>query len=71
MVKNPSAVQEMRVLSLVQVNTLKKKMAIHSSIPAWEIPWTVEPGRLQSIGLQYKYRSNCYAQFKQQLYDER
>ena len=31
---------------------LKKEMATHSSIPAWEIPWTEEPGRLQSIGLQ-------------------
>ena len=30
----------------------EKKMATHSSILAWRIPWTVEPGRLQSIGLQ-------------------
>ena len=31
---------------------LEKEMATHSSIPAWEIPWTEEPGGLQSIGLQ-------------------
>ena len=31
---------------------LEKEMATHSSIPAWEIPWTDEPGGLQSIGLQ-------------------
>ena len=30
---------------------LEKEMATHSSIPAWEIPWTEEPGRLQSMGL--------------------
>ena len=32
--------------------SLEKEMATHSSILAWEIPWTEEPGRLQSIGLQ-------------------
>ena len=31
---------------------LEKEMAMHSSIPAWEIPWTKEPGRLQSMGSQ-------------------
>ena len=31
---------------------LEKEMATHSSIPAWRIPWTEEPGRLQSMGLQ-------------------
>ena len=31
---------------------LEKEMATHSSIPAWEMPWTEEPARLQSIGLQ-------------------
>ena len=51
-VKNPSAVQEMRVLSLGQEDPLEKEMAAHSSILAWEIPWTQEPGRLQSTGLQ-------------------
>lgn len=33
-------------------DSLEKKMAIHSSIRAWKIPWTEEPGRLQSIGSQ-------------------
>ena len=31
---------------------LEKEMATHSSIPAWEVPWTEEPGRLQPMGLQ-------------------
>ena len=52
MVKNPPAVQETWVQSLGQENPLEKKMATHSSIPPWEIPWTEEPGRLQSLGLQ-------------------
>ena len=41
--------QEARVWSLGQENPLERKMAIHSSILAWEIPWTEEPSRLQSI----------------------
>ena len=41
--------QEMRVLSLGQKDPLVEKMATHSSILAWEIPWTEEPGRLQSM----------------------
>ena len=41
--------QETRVWSLGQENPLERKMAIHSSILAWEIPWTEEPSRLQSI----------------------
>ena len=52
MVKNPPAKQETWVHSLGQENPLEKKIATHSSIPAWEIPWTEEPGRLQSLGLQ-------------------
>ena len=51
-VKNPPAKQETWVQSLGQENPLEKKMATHSSIPPWEIPWTEEPGRLQSLGLQ-------------------
>ena len=42
----------MWVPSLGQGDTLKKEMATHSSILAWRIPWTEEPGWLQSIGLQ-------------------
>jgi len=52
MVKNLPAVQQTRVGSLGQEDTLEKEMATHSSILAWEIPWTEEPGGLQSIGLQ-------------------
>ena len=40
------------VQSLGWEDPLKKEMATHSSILAWEIPWTEEPGRLQSMGLQ-------------------
>ena len=45
-------IQEMQLPSLGQEDPLEKKMAAHSSILAWEIPWTEEPGGLQSIGLQ-------------------
>ena len=44
--------QEMRVRSLVREDPLEKAMATHSSILAWEIPWTEESGRLQSMGPQ-------------------
>ena len=44
--------QEMQVRSLGQEDPLEKEMATHSSILAWEFPWTEEPGGLQSIGLQ-------------------
>ena len=43
---------ETRVQSLGQEDLLEKEMATHSSILAWKIPWTEEPGRLQSMGLQ-------------------
>ena len=42
---------EMQAWSLDQEDPLEKKMAIYTSILAWEIPWTEEPDRLQSIGL--------------------
>ena len=44
--------KEIRVQSLSQKDPLEKEMATHSSILAWEIPWTEEPGGLQSMGLQ-------------------
>ena len=44
--------QEMRVQSLGWEDLLEKEMTVHSSILAWEIPWTEEPGGLQSTGLQ-------------------
>ena len=44
--------QETRVQSLDREDLLEKEMAIHSSTLAWKITWTVEPGRLQSMGSQ-------------------
>ena len=54
MVKNPPAVQGMRVWSLGQEEPLEKEMATHSSIFAWEIPRTEEPGGLQAVGSQVR-----------------
>ena len=51
-VKNLPAMQETQVWSLGQEDHLEKEMASHSSILAWEIPWTEEPGGLQSMVLQ-------------------
>ena len=42
--------------SLGQEDPLEEGMAVHSSILAWRIPWTEEPGKLQSIGLQSQTR---------------
>ena len=44
--------QETQVQSLVWEDPLKKKMATHYSLLAWEIPWTEEPGGLQTMGSQ-------------------
>ena len=52
MAKNLPAMQETWVLSLGREDPLEEGMATHSSILAWRIPWTEEPGRLQSIGSQ-------------------
>ena len=52
MVKNLPAIQETRLQSLDQEDPLEKEMASQSSILAWEIPWTEEPGGLQSMGQQ-------------------
>ena len=52
MVKNPPAMQESWVPSLGQEDPLEEEMATHPGILAWEIPWTEEPGRLQSMGSQ-------------------
>ena len=52
MVKNPPAMQEMWVRSLGREDPLEQEVVIHSSILAWEISWTEEPGGLQSMGLQ-------------------
>ena len=52
MVKNPPAVQETLVQSRGQEDPLEEGMATHFSILVWRIPWTEEPGRIQSVGLQ-------------------
>ena len=52
MVKNLPANTEDQVLSLGQEDLLEEETATHSNILAWRIPWTEEPGRLQSIGSQ-------------------
>ena len=52
MVKNLPAVQEARVQFLGQEDPPEKEMAAHSSLLAWRIPWTEEPGGLQSVELQ-------------------
>ena len=52
MVRNQPAMWETQVRSLGREDPLEEEMATHLSILAWEIPWTEEPGRLQSMGLQ-------------------
>ena len=52
MVKRLYAMLETRVQSLGWEDPLEKEMATHSSTLAWKIPWTEEPGRLQSVGSQ-------------------
>ena len=49
-VKSPPAMQETRVRSLGREDPLEEGMATHPSILAWRIPWTEEPGGLQSMG---------------------
>ena len=52
MMRNPPAMQETQVQSLGREDPLEKRMANHSSILAWRIPWTEQPGGLQCVGLQ-------------------
>ena len=52
MVKYLSTMQETWVQSLGWEDLLEKEMATHSSVLAWKIPWTEEPGRLQFMGSQ-------------------
>ena len=52
MIKNLLSVQGTQIRSLSWEDLLEKEMAIHSGILAWRIPWTEEPGGLQSMGLQ-------------------
>ena len=66
MVENLPPVQEMKVRSLSQENSLEKEMATHSSILAWEVPRTEEPWGLHSMGSQ-RVRHNLGT--KQQVED--
>ena len=52
MVKKLPALQDTRVWSLGREDPLEEEMATHSSVLAWRIPWTEEPGRIQSTELQ-------------------
>ena len=52
LVNHLPAMQETQVRFLDREDPLEKEMATHSSVLAWRIPWTEEPGRLQSMGLQ-------------------
>ena len=52
MVKRLYTMRDTRVQSLGREDPLEKEMAMHSSTTAWKIPWTEEPGRLQSMGSQ-------------------
>ena len=64
-VKNLPAMQETWVQSLGREDTLEKGMATHFSILAWRIPWTEEPGRLQSMGSQrvwHDWATNTHTQ---------
>ena len=49
-VKNPTAMQETQVQSLGREDPMEEGMVTHSSILAWEMPWTEEPDRLKSMG---------------------
>ena len=66
MVKNSPAVRETQVRSLGQEAPMEKEMATHSSVLAWEIPWTEEPGRMQSTGSQ-RVRQNLATKQQQQI----
>ena len=57
-VKNPPARQETQVQSLGREDPLEKGMVTHSRILAWRIPWTKEPGGLQSMGSK-RVRHDC------------
>ena len=50
--KNPPTMQETQLRSLGQEDSLEEGTATHSGILAWRIPWTLEPGGLQSMGSQ-------------------
>ena len=55
---NLPSMHETKVLSLVRKDPMEEEMATHSSIPAWESPWTEDPGGPQFMGLQ-RVRHDC------------
>ena len=59
--------QEMRVQSVGGEDPLVKEMATHSSVLAWKIPWTEEPGRLESMGLPKSQHASATKQQEQGL----
>ena len=67
-VKNLPVMQEIWVQSLGREDPLEKEMESHSSILAWEIPWTEEPGGLQSIGSQSVRHNSVTKQQQQHIY---
>ena len=68
MVKNPLAMQETWVWFLGWEDTLEKGTVTHSTILAWRIPWTEEPGRLQSMGSQsWTWLTNFHSCFPNSL----
>ena len=67
MVKNLPVMQEKRVRSLGQEDPLEEEMSDYSSILAWKIPRTEEPGRLQSMGLQVDMTEHEQTQNKRKL----
>ena len=66
-VKNLPVMQETRVQPLGQEDTLEEGMATHSSFLAWRIPWTEEPGGLQSMGSQRAGHDRVTFTFKDKL----
>ena len=69
MIKNLPAMPESLVVSLGWEDLLKKEMATHSSMLAWEIPWTEELGGLQSVGQKESDMTNTFT-FKYNIYPE-
>ena len=75
MLKSPPVMQETQDRSLGQEDPMEKGMATHSSILAWRIPWTEEPGRLEAMGLHrvghnwamntltFKIKAKCFQRF--------
>ena len=67
-IKNLPAMWKIQVRSLIREDPLEKGMATHSSALAWEIPWTEEPGQLQSMGLQSVGHDERLREFRDYLF---